>query len=106
MQGDKELDETETLEQQGVQAGSDLLAVPANAWRVTVTIASGHRFPVVLEPNTTVAHLKCVLEKLTVLPISSQRMIYVKAALDADVFPSAVDGLQAFIKLGKAKVGL
>ena len=100
MQGDEELEDAETLEQQGVQAGSDLLVVLPNSWKVAVTIPSGKRFLVVLEPNATVNCLKCVLERLTGLAVGSQRLLSLKVLSEKQAFPVVWREEQVFIKIG------
>lgn len=99
MHGDKELKEELNFEEQGVTAGSDLLLVPPGTLRVTVSTGAGLRFPVVLQPLTTLHYLCPVLEKLTGLQFNSQRVLFTKELKDRDSVPTAIGALTALVNL-------
>jgi len=96
--GDEELEGNRTLEESQVPAGSDLVLMPPGAIQVAVRTAAGLRFPVALQPATTMHYLCPVLEKLTGLQFTHHRVLNMKVVPERGTVPAAVDALTAVVQ--------
>lgn len=98
----KELEEDQTLEEQGIVQDAILLLKTPKSIRISVQTASGFEVsPVLLDIQSALQTINKAIPMLPDMPPSGRSFVLGKCLVDEDILPSAIDRYELWLTAGK-----